>query len=197
MSKFEIVRFLWLVEIRDFELCDRVLLLLLLLLLLRTTETLAPASALTIGRSSMKFGMQLYYGNASGCFQAFFKKFNFRRFLPFFIEKTWFLLYETLAPASALTIHRSSMKFGMQLYYGNASGCFQAFFKKFNFRRFSPFFIDGKTWFSLYETLIPASALTIALSSMKFGMQLYYGNASKCFQAFFKKFNFRRFWPFS
>ena len=136
MSKFEIVRFLWLVEIRDFELCDRVL-----LLLLRTTETLAPASALTIGRSSMKFGMQLHYGNASGCIQAFFKKFNFRWFLPFFLEKTWFLLYETLAPASALTIHRSSMKFGMELYYGNASGCFQAFFKKFNFRRFLPFFI--------------------------------------------------------
>ena len=50
-----------------------------------------------------------------------------------------------------------------------------------------------KTWFSLYETLIPASALTIARSSMKFGMQLYYGNASEYFQEFFIKFNFRRF----
>ena len=112
--------------------------------------------------------------------------------MPFFIEKTWFLLYETLVPASALTIGRSSMKFGMQLYYGNASGCFQAFFKKFNFRRFLPFFIE-KTWFLLYETLAPASALTIRRSSMKFGMRLHYGNALGLFKAFSKTFNFRRF----
>ena len=53
-----------------------------------SAKTLIPHNSKTIGRTSMKFGMQLSYGNALGRFFAFLKKIDFRRFLPFFIKKT-------------------------------------------------------------------------------------------------------------
>ena len=48
------------------------------------TPTLLPHNSKTIGRPSMKFGMQLHYGNASGFFQEFFEILNFLQLLPFF-----------------------------------------------------------------------------------------------------------------
>ena len=152
-----------------------------------SAKTLIPHNSKTIGRTSMKFGMQLPYGNTSGQFFAFQKKIDFHRFLPFFIEKHSFFLI----PHNSKTIGRTSMKFGMQLPYGNTSGQFFAFQKKIDFRRFLPFF-HRKTQFFL----VPHNSKTIYRISMKIGMQLRYGNALGYFKAFPQIFHFRRFLPF-
>ena len=55
---------------------------------------------------------------------------------------------ETLLPHNSKTICRSAMKFGMPLQYGSASGRFWAFFKNFNFHRFSLFFHGKNIVFS-------------------------------------------------
>ena len=70
-------------------------------------------------RSSMKFGMQLYYNNAPGSSQGFFKILNYSPLLAF-LKNTLFLagheVIPTLLPHNSKTIGRSSMKFGMQLH---------------------------------------------------------------------------------
>ena len=57
----------------------------------KTWFYLDPHNLKTLSRTSMNIGMQLHYGNVLGYVKAFSQIFDFRQFLPFFIEKHSFL----------------------------------------------------------------------------------------------------------